>query len=102
MGFKGFVIMTATAALLGGASPVLADSLDSWTPAGAAAAAPDTGSQMTADAWTPAGAAPVASTGSTEVAGWVPAGAAPGAAATDVAMQDAADPMPRRVADLAP
>jgi len=102
MSFKGFAIMTVTAALLGGVSPVLADS-GAWTPAGAAAAH-DSGPQMRADAWTPAGAAPVAvaSTGSTEVAGWVPAGVAPGAAATDVAMQDAAHPTPRRVADLAP
>jgi hypothetical protein len=83
----------------------LADSLDSagWTPAGAAANAGSSGSQMVAESWVPAGAAPVAgvSAGSTVVAGWVPAGAAPGAA-TDVAMQDAPDPMPRRVADLAP
>jgi hypothetical protein len=102
MGFKQWMIIAAGAAVLGNLSPALADS-GAWTPAGAAAA-PASASQMTADAWTPAGAAPVAvaSTGSTEVAGWVPAGAAPGAAATDVAMQDTPDPMPRRVADLAP
>jgi hypothetical protein len=105
MRFKGFAIFTTAACLLGGSSPVLADSLDStgWTPAGVAAESGNGGSQMVAESWVPAGAAPVAvaSVGSTEVAGWVPAGAAPGTA-TDVAMQDAPDPMPRRVADLAP
>jgi hypothetical protein len=105
MRFKRFAIFTAAACLLGGSSPVLADSLDSagWTPAGAAANAGSSGAQVMAESWVPAGAAPVAvaSAGSTEVAGWVPAGVAP-TTATDVAMQDASDSMPRRVADLAP
>lgn len=103
MRFKGFAIFTTAACLLGGSSPVLADSLDSagWTPAGVNSGSSD--SRMVAESWVPAGAAPVAvaSAGSTVVAGWVPAGAAP-ATATEVAMQDAPDPMPRRVADLAP
>ena len=105
MRFKGFAIFTTAACLLGGSSPVLADSLDSngWTPAGAAADPGSSESQMVAERWVPAGAAPVAvaSARATEVADGVPAGAAPGMATT-VALQNTPDPVPRRATDLAP
>src|ERR1043166_6179462 len=87
MRFKGFAIFTTAACLLGGSSPVLADSLDSngWTPAGAAAGPGSSGCERVAERWVPAGAAPVAvaSARATEVADGVPAGAAPGMATTE-------------------